>query len=391
MATKKDYYEILEITKSASADEIKRAFRKKAMEFHPDRNKSPDAESKFKEVNEAYEVLGDPDKKSRYDQYGHAGVNEQSGFGGGGGGFSGNFADIFSSFFNQGGGSDDDEDEGQDIFSQLFGGGRRKATRSSDMKDINAQVQISFVDMVKGGKHKIKYECKENCSHCHGSGAENPKNVETCKNCHGTGTTRVKMRTPFGMMEQQGICPHCHGTGKVVSVKCHKCHGAGFTATTKEVEINIPAGVENGNLIRVGGYGNKTANGTGDLILRVMVNRSSVFERSGNKVIVKVLVDPIIAICGGKIKVPTPYGIKDVEIKPGTENGEQVIVSGSGICIKKNLFSSKEDLIAVIIYAKPTKYSKSDLDKLKDLAAQKNSEVEAYLKKVTNEIDKNND
>ncbi|MDR3285277.1 MAG: DnaJ domain-containing protein [Holosporales bacterium] len=391
---KKDYYQVLGIAKNASGDDIKRAFRKKAMEFHPDRNKAPDAEANFKEVNEAYEVLNDPQKKQMYDQHGHAGVNQQNqGFGGGG------FEDIFAQFFNQGstgrnqnvrfsfGG--DDEDEG-DIFSAFFGGkqqNKKQSNKSKISKDVEIQVEISFNEMVKGINKKVNYEIKENCKHCHGTGAQNPSDFRTCSECGGSGVVVSRQRTPFGVMQQQTVCPKCNGRGKIISEKCHTCDGKGYEQIKKELAINVPSGIENGNIIKINGKGNDTPSGTGDLFVHIYVKKSSIFERQGNKIYVKVLVDPLTAIVGGKITIPTPYGFKDIEIKPRTEHGQEITVSGFGINVKKNLFSSKEDLIVIIVYAKPNYYDKSSLEKIKHLSTIINGEVEDYLKKVKKEIE----
>ncbi|MDR2821497.1 MAG: molecular chaperone DnaJ [Mycoplasmataceae bacterium] len=381
MASKRDYYEVLGISKSASADEVKKAFRKKAMEFHPDRNKAADAEAKFKEINEAYEVLGDSAKRQRYDQFGHAGVNEQSG-GFGGGGQAGGFEDIFKSFFGGGG--------GEDIFSSFFGGGARQSSRGGSKepeKNIDAQLEISFADMVRGGKQTITYQFKKNCPHCHGTGAEHPSDMQTCPQCHGSGRVSIRQNTPFGVIQQQAACPHCHGTGKIIKEKCHQCRGAGFIAQSKNLEINIPAGINNGDTITFSGHGNETPYGAGDLILHFYVKKSSIFDRKGNKIFVKVIVDPIIAIAGGTITVPTPYGFKQVELKPGTGNEELVSIPDAGINFKKNLFSSRGELVAIIIYAKPTRYNKNEVERLKDLTKLENAEVNSYLKKVKSEIE----
>jgi molecular chaperone DnaJ len=385
MATKRDYYEVLGIPKSASADEVKKAFRKKAMEFHPDKNKAPDAEAKFKEINEAYEVLCDSAKRQNYDQFGHAGVNGQNG-GFGGATQGGGFEDIFKSFFGGGGGGGKNED----IFSSFFGGGERQSSRRTSRepdKNIEAQVEISFADMIRGGKKTITYQCKQNCSHCHGTGAENSSDMQICPHCRGTGRINVRQNTPFGVIQQQAVCPQCRGTGKIIKEKCHQCHGNGFLNKSKNLEINIPAGINNGDTITFSGHGNETPHGNGDLILHFYVKKSSIFDRKGNKVYVKVIVDPIVAIAGGTITVPTPYGFKQVELKPGTSNEELISISDSGINFKKGLFSSRGELVAIVIYAKPTRYNKNEVDRLKDLTKLENDEVNAYLKKIKSEIE----
>ncbi|MDR1850610.1 MAG: molecular chaperone DnaJ [Mycoplasmataceae bacterium] len=394
MANKRDYYEVLGISKNASSDEIKRAFRKKAMEYHPDRNKAPDAETKFKEVNEANEILSDPQKRQMYDQYGHAGVNGQQGFGGQGGGFD----DIFSQFFKQGNGQnvkfsfggDEEEDGGLgDIFGSIFGGGqRRKQTRTKKVsKDIEVQLDINFSDMVKGGNKAFNYKVKNNCPHCHGTGAETPNDIKTCDECHGSGVVNVRQRTPFGVIESQTTCPKCGGRGKIITRRCHVCNGSGYVENIEKIEVNIPAGIDNGAIIRVSGRGHKTYEGAGDLLIHIYIKPSSIFERKGNTIFVKVLVDPLTAILGGEITVPTPYGLKEVTIKPQTGNGDHIVISGAGLNIKKGVFGGKGDLEAIIIYAKPSNYSKAEIEKMNEFKNKTNSDVESYLKKIKAEIE----
>jgi molecular chaperone DnaJ len=376
MSNKRDYYEVLGISKDANADDIKRAFRKKAMEYHPDRNKAADAESKFKEVNEAYEVLSDPQKKQRYDQYGHDGLNEQQGFGGGG---SFDFGDIFSQFFGGNGGG----------FSDMFGGRKQGNRRSNGIeKDVILNCTISFVDMVKGITKKIKYDVKQNCLHCKGTGAENPNDVRTCSRCGGKGTVHMQQRTPFGIVQTEGICPQCNGRGKTITEKCHVCKGNGFMTNSKELEVNIPAGIEPESRIRYSGYGNQTPNGNGDLILTISVRKSAIFNRKGNKIYVSLIIDPMTAIVGGEVKVPTPYGFTTTTLKPGIANGELVTIPGYGINVKKMFGSSKDDLIAIVSYAKPSKYGKGEIEKIKEMVSKnENDDVNSYLKKAKNEIE----
>jgi molecular chaperone DnaJ len=311
---KRDYYEVLGITKSATPDEIKKAFRQKAMEFHPDRNKAPDAEAKFKEVNEAYEVLSVPEKRSVYDKYGHEGVDE-SNRGGSAGGFSGGFEDIFNQFF---GGrarqsssddyDDDDDDEGPgDMFANMFGGGRKKTPQKKGVsKDIEAQINISFVEMVKGVTKPISYKIKKVCPHCHGTGAATPSDYKTCPHCNGRGVVAAQKRTIFGVMSVEEPCPYCHGTGKIITNKCKECGGAGYLEATQSLNLNIPSGIQSEQIIKYAGYGNEVEGGKGDLKVRVFVTRNKYFERDQNKIYTKALVDPIVAVAGGTIKIPTP-------------------------------------------------------------------------------------
>jgi molecular chaperone DnaJ len=394
MATKRDYYEVLGISKSATADDIKRAFRKKAMEFHPDRNKAPDAEAKFKEVNEAYETLSDPQKRQQYDHYGHAGSGSSAGFGGAGG-----FEDIFKNFFNQGrsrSNSDDfveaDEDEEEDFFNNLFGTGRSRRSSTRRTRDpyadrnVEVEMEISFVDMLRGAEKHFNYPYTKVCPHCHGTGAETPSDIKTCSRCNGTGVINIRQQTPFGVMQSQSVCPDCKGKGKIITKKCHECHGSGKVSANGYIEMMIPPGIDNGAIIRINGKGNDYGTVKGDLLVHVYIKKSSIFERKGTKIYCKVIVDPLIAIMGGKIDVPTPYGFRQVELKPGTTNEEIITLTNAGINTKKGIFTSKGDLHVIIIYGKPSHYNKSDLDKLRSVSDTVNSEVEQYLKKAKSEI-----
>jgi molecular chaperone DnaJ len=295
MAEKRDYYEVLGISKNASDDEIKRAFRTKAMQYHPDRNKSPDAESKFKEINEAYEVLKDPSKKSMYDKYGHNAPNNQQG-GFSSGGFD--FSDMFGG---------DGIDLG-DVFGQMFGGqGRRRGNQESAASSVNieAQINISFVEMCKGVSKNFSMKVKAECPHCHGTGSEDGS-FTTCPHCHGTGRIVQRINTPFGTMQNEQTCPYCKGSGKIIKNRCRQCGGTGYVEVSKNYNIDIPCGIDNGGIIRVNGGGNTIKGKTGDLIIHVMINKNRIFERKGNKVYAKILVDPLTAIIGGSIDVPTP-------------------------------------------------------------------------------------
>jgi len=385
--SKRDYYEVLGINKNATESEIKVAFRKKAMEFHPDRNKSPDAEAKFKEVNEAYEVLSDPKKKQMYDQYGHNAFNgQQGGYGGGQGG--GGFEDIFSQFFGGQGGGGEGDDLG-DIFSQFFGGSRRSTSgRYSNRinKNIEVQINISVCEAAKGVVKKISYEYKTNCPHCHGTGAQNPNDIKTCPQCHGRGKVIQEVNTPFGRQRYEQTCSHCHGRGKIITEACSHCHGRGYVTSKNEQEINIPAGIENGSIFKVGGGGNQTPSGTGDLLIHIYIEKSRWFELHGDDLYVKVIIDPLTAICGGTIDVPTPYGIIKHELKPGTQQEERIKIPGYGVNKKKGFFGGRCDLIAVIIFANPSKYSKDELEKLKSVNNKVNNNVEEFIAKVKKEI-----
>ena len=231
---KRDYYEVLGVAKTATNDEIKRAFRKLAMKYHPDRNKEPGAEQKFKEINEAYQVLTDPQKKQMYDQFGFEGLNQGAG---GAGGFSGDFSDFFSAFGGNGGnvhfsfGGDGDDNPFGDIFGNIFGGGSRKAKRKSNQPnpDIEAQLTISFLESILGCSKTFDIKIKKTCKECNGTGAgDHGKDIKTCEHCHGTGYVVTQKRSFLGMVQSRSTCSHCHGTGKIIGSKCPKCNGVGY-------------------------------------------------------------------------------------------------------------------------------------------------------------------
>ena len=393
---KRDYYEVLGVAKNASLDEIKRAFRKLAMKYHPDRNKEPDAEQKFKEINEAYQVLSDQDKRNLYDQFGFDGLNQS--------GFSGeniNPFDIFNSFFrnqgNRGGfsfnfGSDDEDG---DFFSSIFGGGSHRRSRRGPKFSLNIQAQatISFIDSVLGTEKEFTIPIKKVCDECHGNGAGNGgKDFKTCDECHGRGYVITQTRTFIGMMQTQTTCPKCKGTGKVIKSKCPKCGGSGYLEAKDKIKVTIPAGIENGQTIVVNNKGNEMNGKKGDLYITIFVEPSRIFKRQGNIIIANVLVDPLRAICGGLINVPTPYGIKQVKIKPNTANGEQIVLSNYGIRnIKSHVFgrSTNGDLKINIVYSRPNDYNSKQLEKIAELADIENSEVNEYNKMLEKEL-KNN-
>lgn len=241
MAEKRDYYEVLGVSKNATPDEIKKAYRKLAMKYHPDVNKDPGAEDKFKEINEAYEVLSDEQKRQTYDQFGHAGMDGAFNQGGFQGGFTdfGDLGDIFGSFFGGG-------------FGSGFGGSsRRQSNQPRQGQDRYMQMRIDFMDAIFGKTETISLEVDETCKHCNGSGAESPSDIQTCPTCHGSGYVMSQQRTPFGVIQQQSVCPDCHGTGKKVSRSCHVCHGKGYEHRRVKLDIKIPAGIQTGQQIRI--------------------------------------------------------------------------------------------------------------------------------------------
>lgn len=393
MANKRDYYEVLGISKDATEQDIKKAFRRLAMQYHPDRNKAPDAEEKFKEINEAYAVLSDKQKRETYDQFGFDGLNQQ--------GFSaGNPFDIFNQFFGGNGGvkfsfgGDDDMDLG-DIFGGLFGGGRRTSRRSNRVVipyelNIETDINIDFLDSILGCKRDITLKIKTTCDECNGSGISNEPGAEaTCPHCKGTGVLIQSRRTPFGVMQSQTSCPYCNGTGKIVKKPCSKCKGKKYIESLKTFEIEIDPGIENGQIVKIAGKGHTYKEYVGDLYVRINVKQSKIFYRQNREIYTEVIVDPLQAIVGGEIEVPTPYGFKTIKLPVGTADGQTFEISNAGIKnAKSKLFGkSNGNLTAIIKYATPNKYPRSELEKLKEIANNnKNNQVNDYYEKAKKEI-----
>ena len=322
MAEKRDYYEVMGVPKNATDVEIKKAYRKLAKKYHPDLNPGDKtAEAKFKEVNEAYEVLSDKDKRARYDQFGHAGVDPNFGGGTGGSPFTGDFdfGDIFDSFFGGG-----------------FGGfGRRTANPNAPRRgsDIQAVVNISFEEAAKGCKKTVSFEKVDTCSDCRGSGAQKGTSAKTCPNCNGTGQVRISQRTPFGMVQTSRTCDRCHGNGKVIDNPCKTCGGTGKVHKQKTIEINIPAGIDNEQVLNVSNQGNSGTNGglSGDLHVFVNVRPHPIFERRGNDVWCEVPITFTQAALGDEIVVPTIDGRVSYQVREGTQPGDVFKLKSKGI------------------------------------------------------------
>lgn len=331
MAEKRDYYEVLGVSRTATEEEIKKAYRKMAMKYHPDINKDPGAEDKFKEINEAYEVLGDEKKRRNYDQFGFAGVD--SGFGGGQG-FTGqgfDFSDLFG-----GGGFTSGGFDFSDLFGSAFGGGQtrsRAANRPRQGSDHYMQMNIDFMDSVHGKTETITLDVDEQCPHCHGTGAQSPEDVETCSKCHGTGTIMESVQTPFGTFQQQTVCDKCHGHGETIREKCHECGGKGYEHKKVKLDIKIPEGIQSGQQIRIPGKGGLGENGgpNGDLYIEVLVRPDPNFRREGNDIYVKVPLNALDAILGTTISVPTINGEVDLRIPEGTQPGQRFRLKGKGV------------------------------------------------------------
>ncbi|MBQ4255551.1 MAG: molecular chaperone DnaJ [Bacilli bacterium] len=323
MADKRDYYEVLGVSKTASKDEIKSAYRKLAKQYHPDVNKSADAPKKFEEITEAYEILSDDSKRAQYDQFGHAAFDPNNGMGGGAGGnpFQGGFGDIndiFSSFFGGG-----------------FGGGARAGASRGPQKgeDTLMRVKIGFMDAVNGKKVTLNITYDEPCSHCHGTGAESPSDIENCPQCGGRGVVLQRRQSLFGMIESEAPCPHCGGSGKRIRKVCHECNGEGYSRRRRDVDVTIPAGINAGQQIRVSGKGRRGLNGgpNGDLYVEVLVQEHTFFRRDGNDIHLDVPLSFIDCALGKKIEVPTVYGSATLQIPEGTQPDTVLKLRGYGI------------------------------------------------------------
>ncbi|WP_249029874.1 molecular chaperone DnaJ [Tannockella kyphosi] len=351
MANKRDYYDVLGVSKSASGDEIKRAYRKKAKEFHPDVNKAADAEANFKECAEAYEILSDANKKATYDRYGHAAFEQGAGNGAGGG---------YGGF--------DDVDLG-DIFGSFFGGGqRRQRTGPQRGQDRLMELTITFMEAINGVKKDVKINYDAACSTCNGTGAKSASDVSTCSRCRGTGHVQQQVNSPFGAVVQTVTCPDCGGTGKVIKNKCNDCHGRGYVNKTVTVQLDIPAGIGSGQQLRVAGKGARGANGgsNGDLFVEVRVQTHQHFTRDGRTIYVTVPISSVNATLGCEIEVPTVYGDVNLKIPAGTQSGSSLRLKGKGV---KDLRSdSYGDQIVKVNVEIPTKLSHKEKELYDQLA-----------------------
>ena len=319
MADKRDYYEVLGVSKDSSADEIKKAYRKLAKKYHPDMNPGvAEAEKNFKEVNEAYDVLSDSDKKAKYDAYGHAAFDPSAGGGAGFGGFGDfgfDFGDIFSSFFGGGGGSS----------------ARRNGPVRGD--DVTVRVTLTFEEAAFGVKKEVNYNKIQRCSTCAGTGAEKGTSPKTCSACGGSGQVRVQQRTPLGMMQTTKACDACRGTGKIIEKPCGDCRGTGFVRVAKKLDVSIPAGIDDGQRISLRGQGSDGKNGgpAGDLIIVVTVKNHQIFERDGYDVYCEVPITYAEATLGAEIEIPTLEGKQTYTVPEGTQTGTVFTLRQKGI------------------------------------------------------------
>ena len=352
---KRDYYEVLGVDKSASDDEIKKAYRKIAIKYHPDRNPgNKEAEEKFKEAAEAYDVLRDPQKRQQYDQFGFDGP--QGGFGGFGGGGNMNMDDIFSMFGDIFGG----HSGGFSGFGGCFGGGG--ARQQYQGRDLRVKVKLTLQEIATGVTKKFKIRKDVTCEECHGTGCEGGAQPETCHTCNGTGYTIKTVRSMFGMMQTQVPCPDCHGEGTIIKNKCKHCGGDGIVKGDEVVEINIPAGVEDGMCVSVRGKGNAGKhNGiNGDIQVLIQEEKSDIFERNGQDLYYNLVLDFTTATLGGEVEVPTIDGKTTLKIEPGTQPGKQMRLRGKGLPAVQGYGYGKGDIIVNITVFVPKTLTKEE-------------------------------
>lgn len=311
--SKRDYYEVLGVSRDATKEEIKKAYRKLARKYHPDVNKEPDAEEKFKEVKEAYEVLSNEQKRQQYDRFGHAGAQQGHGFGGFG-------ADDFGDF--------------GDIFDMFFGGGRRRRDPNAPQQgqDLQYTMEIEFEEAIFGKQTTIQIPKEETCDTCNGSGAKPGTSVNTCSHCHGSGQLSVEQSTPFGRIVNRRVCHYCNGTGKKIEEKCTTCGGNGRVNKRKKIEVKIPAGVDDGQQIRISGQGGPGKNGgpPGDLYIVIRVKKHEFFERDGDDILCEMPITFTQAALGDEIEVPTVHGKVKLKIPAGTQTGTHFRLRGKG-------------------------------------------------------------
>ncbi len=358
----RDYYEVLGVSRSADADELKRAYRRLARKYHPDVNKDPGAEDQFKEINRAYEVLSEPEVRARYDRFGEAGVGGAAG----GPGFQdfsadmGGFADIFESFFNG------------------FSGGTAQAKRRGPTRgdDLRLDLKLNFTEAVFGGEKEIKISHLESCTTCKGSGAKPGTRPRTCATCNGAGQVRRATRTPFGSFTQVSACPTCNGNGEVVEDRCEVCGGAGRKQESKKLKITVPAGVDNGTRLRVSNEGDAGQRGgpPGDLYVYLFVKEHSTFKREGINILSELKVSYLQAILGCELQVDTVDGPVDVAVPSGTQPGTVLTLENHGVPRLGNPVSRGNHLLTVLVDI-PTRVKPEEREMLQKLAELRGDSV----------------
>ncbi|MBM7584736.1 molecular chaperone DnaJ [Bacillus pakistanensis] len=368
--SKRDYYEVLGVSKSASKDEIKKAYRKLSKKYHPDINKEADAADKFKEIKESYEVLSDDQKRAQYDRFGH--VDPNQGFGGGGGGdFSGfgGFEDIFNTFFGGGG-----------------GGRRRDPNAPRAGADLQYTMTVGFEEAAFGKETDIEIPKEEECDTCHGSGAKPGTKPETCSHCKGAGQLNVEQDTPFGRIVNRRVCHHCNGTGKFIKVKCGTCGGVGKVQKRRKIHVKIPAGIDDGQQLRVSGQGEPGINGgpSGDLYIVFHVRSHEFFERDGEDIYCEMPITFAQAALGDEIEVPTLHGKVKLKVPAGTQTGTKFRLRGKGIQnVRGYGVGDQHILVKVVTPSKLTEKQKDLLREFADISGQVPDEQhESFFNKV---------
>ena len=354
MAEKRDYYEVLGIQKGASEDEIKKAYKTLARKYHPDMNPGDkEAEEKFKEVNEANEILSDPEKKARYDQFGFAGVDPNYGAGAGGGAYGGGFdfgdlGDIFGSFFGGG-----------------FGGQRRNPNAPQRGESIRASVSISFTEAAFGCEKSVTIERSEQCPTCKGSGCAPGTTPEICPDCHGSGTVQTRRQTPMGVFASNGPCRKCGGTGRLIHQPCSDCRGSGAVRKRRTIKVNIPAGIDHGQTISLRGQGGAGKNGgpAGDLLITVMVQPHEIFRRDGVDVFCEAPITFTQAVLGAELEIPTIDGKVKYSIPEGTQTGTVFRLKGKGVPVLNG--RGRGDQYVTVVIETPRSLNKEQKEALR--------------------------
>ena len=382
MADKRDYYEVLGVSRSATDDDLKKAYRQLARQYHPDLHPDdPTAEEKFKAITEAYEVLSNSEKRQIYDQYGHDGL-ENGGMGSGMGGFS-DVSDILESLFGGMGG--------------MFGGGRMASANASaprQGKDIQTSTTIEFMDACNGKSQNVQIQRMETCPDCHGSGSAGDGGSEICPDCQGRGTVKATQRTPFGIISSSKPCPHCGGKGKIIKSPCQKCRGAGRVRVSKNISVDIPAGIDDGQMIRVSGMGDSGVNGgpSGNLLVAVNVKAHPVFQREDYDIHCDIPITYAQAVLGDEIVVPTIDGNVKYRISEGTQTGTVFRLRGKGV--KKLQRADRGDQYVKVYVEVPKGLNKKQKDMLQQFEASletKNyAKRDSFFKKLKDLIGKDN-
>ncbi|MCI9376978.1 MAG: molecular chaperone DnaJ [Eubacterium sp.] len=369
MAEKRDYYDVLGVDKNADDAALKKAFRQLAKKYHPDMNPGDkDAEQKFKEVQEAYAVLSDADKRRQYDQFGHAAFEGGAG-GAGGFDFSGmDMGDIFS-----------------DLFGDFFGGGRRSADTSGPRRGANlrASVRVTFEEAVFGCEKELEIVLKDECTSCHGTGAKPGTSPETCSKCGGRGKVMYTQQSLFGTVQNVQTCPDCNGTGKVVKEKCTSCRGSGYIASKKRIKVTIPAGIDNGQSVRIRDKGEPGRNGgpRGDLLVEVIVARHPIFQRQDMNIYSTAPISFAQAALGGEVRINTVDGDVLYEVKPGTQTDTRIRLKGKGVPSLRSK-SVRGDHYVTLVVQVPTGLSEAAKDALRKFDAESGNSMHTDTKKA---------